>query len=204
MAEVLARVRSEMQDRLKQIEAELAGVEELMAERARLERALATPPFAEEAGPRAARVPKPKAAKPRRARRGANRAAVRAAVETMPGASAAEVAGAAGVNRTQVYALLRAGVERGEFAAVELAGGQTGYRVAPPPAPVATAAPERAAAEPEAAVVAPAPEAVVEAPAATAAAPEAAAADAEAEPEGPDAPVEVEWRPLVGLVRTDA
>lgn len=46
MAEVIARVRREMQDRLKAIESELAAVESLIAEKARLERALATPPFA--------------------------------------------------------------------------------------------------------------------------------------------------------------
>jgi hypothetical protein len=46
MAEVIARVRREMQDRLKTIDSELASVESLIAEKARLERALATPPFA--------------------------------------------------------------------------------------------------------------------------------------------------------------
>ena len=47
MTEVLARVRQEMQDRLEQIEAELADVEPLIAERAALQRVLATPPFDE-------------------------------------------------------------------------------------------------------------------------------------------------------------
>jgi len=50
MAEVIARVRKEMEERLRQLEAELASVEPLIAERARLERALATPPFAAEPG----------------------------------------------------------------------------------------------------------------------------------------------------------
>jgi hypothetical protein len=39
--------RKEMQDRLREIESELAPVEALIAERARLEHALATPPFAD-------------------------------------------------------------------------------------------------------------------------------------------------------------
>ena len=45
MTEVLTRVAKEMQERLEQIEAELADVEPLIAERAELQRVLATPPF---------------------------------------------------------------------------------------------------------------------------------------------------------------
>jgi hypothetical protein len=141
MAEVIARVRKEMQDRLREIEAELAAVEALMAEKARLEHALAAPPFADAAPARkprsARRAPRP------RAPRGANRAAVHAALETMPGASVGELAAASGVGRPQVYALLRKGVEEGRVKTDELAGGQTGYRIAaqpetafPVPAPV--------------------------------------------------------------------
>ena len=46
---MIARVRKEMQDRLHEIESELASVEALIAEKARLEHVLATPPFAEAA-----------------------------------------------------------------------------------------------------------------------------------------------------------
>jgi hypothetical protein len=46
MADVIARMRSEMEERLKAIEAELASAEALIAEKARLEHALATPVFA--------------------------------------------------------------------------------------------------------------------------------------------------------------
>ena len=128
---MIARVRKEMQDRLNEIESELASVEALIAEKARLEHALATPPFAKEEPVAAA----PKRRKPARARapRGANRAAVRAALETMPGATVAEVSSASGVGRAQVYALLRAGVEKGELTQVELAAGQMGYRIASRP-----------------------------------------------------------------------
>jgi hypothetical protein len=127
MAEVIARVRKEMKDRLREIEAELTAVEALIAEKARLERALAAPPFADAAPARkpgrARRAPRP------RAPRGANRAAVYAALETMPGASVGELAAASGVGRPQVYALLRKGIEEGRVKTDELAGGQTGYRI---------------------------------------------------------------------------
>jgi hypothetical protein len=45
MTEVLDRVRKDLQERLEQVEAELAHVEPLIAERAELQRVLATPPF---------------------------------------------------------------------------------------------------------------------------------------------------------------
>ena len=58
---------------------------------------------------------------------------MRAALETMPGATVAEISAASGVGRAQAYALLRAGVEKGELKLVELAAGQMGYRVAVEP-----------------------------------------------------------------------
>ena len=137
---MIARVRKEMQERLREIESELASVEALIAEKTRLERALATPPFAA-AEPvkeqRPAKRRKPGSSK--RAPRGANRAAVRAALETMPGATVAEISAASGVGGAQAYALLRAGVEKGELKLVQRAAGQMGYRVAVEPA---TAFPE--------------------------------------------------------------
>ena len=45
MTEVLDRVRKDLLDRLEQVEAELAHVEPLIAEREELQRVLATPPF---------------------------------------------------------------------------------------------------------------------------------------------------------------
>jgi hypothetical protein len=145
MAEVIARVRKEMKDRLREIEAELAAVEALVAEKARLERALAAPPFADAD---AAPARKPRRATQPRAPRGANRAAVYAALETMPGASVGELAAASGVGRPQVYALLRKGVEEGRVKTDELAGGQTGYRIAAQPE-TAFPTPEPPADEPE-------------------------------------------------------
>jgi sugar-specific transcriptional regulator TrmB len=142
MAEVIAKVRKEMKDRLREIEAELAAVEALVAEMARLERALAAPPFADAAPARKRRATRP------RAPRGANRAAVYAALETMPGASVGELAAASGVARPQVYALLRKGIEEGRVKTDELAGGQTGYRIAAQPE-TAFPAPAPPALEPE-------------------------------------------------------
>jgi hypothetical protein len=144
MAEVIARVRKEMKDRLREIEAELAAVEALVAEKARLERALAAPPFADGAPAR-----KPRRATRPRAPRGANRAAVYAALETMPGASVGEISAASGVVRPQVYALLRKGIDEGRVKTDELAGGQTGYRIATQPE-TAFPAPAPPVEEPEA------------------------------------------------------
>jgi hypothetical protein len=134
MADVFTRVQRELQDRLRRVEAELAATDGLRAEKAQIEHALALPPFVDAEPARArtsARPSRPRAPKVR-APRGANRAAVVAAVERMPGATAGEIAAAARVGRAQVYALLRAGVERGALRVVELAGGQNGYQVARP------------------------------------------------------------------------
>ena len=64
MAEVIARVRKELQERLEELEAELANVEALTAERAQIQRALATPPFATPDPPRRARRARPAPAAP--------------------------------------------------------------------------------------------------------------------------------------------
>jgi hypothetical protein len=140
-------VRKEMKDRLREIEAELAAVEALAAEKARLERALAAPPFADAAPARKPRSAR-RATQPR-APRGANKAAVYAALETMPGASGGEIAAAARIGRPQAYAILKKGIEEGQVKTDELAGGQTGYRIAaqpetafPPPAGEPVVAPE--------------------------------------------------------------
>jgi hypothetical protein len=146
MADVFARVQRELQDRLAQVEAELATAEGLRTEKARIEHALAVPPFATGApaapARTARRASRSRTPKPR-APRGANRAAVYTALDRMPGASAGEIAAAARVGSAQVYALLRAGVEQGELKAVELGGGHTGYQSA---RPVETAFPSAAAA----------------------------------------------------------
>jgi hypothetical protein len=126
MAAVIARERKEMKDRLRKVEAELATVEALVAEKARLERALAAPPFAD-APPAPARKPRAP-----RALRGANRAAVYAAMETMPGAS---VGGSPRPRASDANRPTRccAPASRRANKTVELAAGQMGYRIAAQP-----------------------------------------------------------------------
>ena len=70
---------------------------------------------------------------PKRAARGANRAAVLGVLGERPGAGASELAAASGVARPVLYALLKTLAERGEVAKQELPGGTTGYRLAPEP-----------------------------------------------------------------------
>jgi hypothetical protein len=135
MADVIARVRAEMQARLKQIEGELRSVEALIAEKGKLDQALSTPPFAETPSApsrRQAASSKPAGAR-KRAAKGANKTAVHEAVRNMPGASSGEIATASRVDKAQVYNILRAGVENGHLVAVDLGGGTRGYRINEPP-----------------------------------------------------------------------
>jgi hypothetical protein len=160
MAEMIARLRADIENRLREIEGELAALEPLAAEKAKLEHVLATPPFAAEPP---VRRPRAKAAA-KRAPRGANKAAVFEAVRNMPGASPGEIAAASKVGKPQVFNVLRTGVEKAELATVDLGGGRKGYRInerpetafpAPQPRPDEPPAaeapePETAAPEPEA------------------------------------------------------
>ena len=152
MAEMIARLRADIENRLREVERELSALEPLAAEKAKLEHVLASPPFADE---RPARR-KPAKAAAKRAPRGANKAAVYEAVRNMPGASPGEIAAAAKVAKPQVFNVLRAGVEKAELAPVDLGGGRKGYRINEQPE---TAFPAPAAPEPEAAAPEPEPEA---------------------------------------------
>jgi hypothetical protein len=152
MAEMIARLRADIENRLREIEGELAALEPLAAEKAKLEHVLATPPFAVDAS---VKRPRTKST-PKRAPRGANKAAVYDAVRDMPGASPGEIAAAAKVGKPQVFNLLRTGVEKAELTTVDLGGGRKGYRINeqpetafPAPAPVEppVPAPEAAASE---------------------------------------------------------
>jgi hypothetical protein len=68
-----------------------------------------------------------------RAPRGANRAAVLEAVRERPGASAGELAAAAGISRPIVYTLLNRLTERGELVRSALPSGGNGYSLPPEP-----------------------------------------------------------------------
>jgi Sugar-specific transcriptional regulator TrmB len=67
-------------------------------------------------------------ARPQRAPRGQNRARVLEIVTERPGATAAEIASASGVQRTIVYAVLRRLQSEGEVTSSELPSGTTGWR----------------------------------------------------------------------------
>jgi hypothetical protein len=116
MAEILDRIHAEIRERLAASRAAAQEYERLQAALAAL------------GGPAAPAPARRRPAQPR-APRGANRAAVLRALEERPGASASELAAAAGVNRTVLYGLLNRLVERGEVAKEPLPGGSTGYRL---------------------------------------------------------------------------
>ena len=134
MAEMIARVRKEMQDRLKEIESELASVEALIAEKARLEHALATPPFADAEPAKAAAAPA-KRRKPARARAPRGREPRRGPRRAGDDARRHRRRDLGRVRRRPRPGLRAAarGVEKGELTLVELAAGQMGYRIASKP-----------------------------------------------------------------------
>jgi CRP-like cAMP-binding protein len=139
VSDVIADLRRQMQDRLKEIERQLAGMESLAREREQLEAALAQPPFASAPARAAARRPAAKRSAPRRAARpraprGANRQAVLAAVSERPGVTAATIADVTKISKAVTYNTLAKLVAQGELEKTELPGGQTGYKTATPAA----------------------------------------------------------------------
>jgi sugar-specific transcriptional regulator TrmB len=135
VSDVIAGLRRELEERLKEIERQLAEHQPLLREREQIEAALAQPPFAATAPARAAakRAPAPRS-KPaaKRAPRGANREALLKAVDERPGASASELADVTKIARAVTYNTLAKLVEQGRLEKTELPGGQTGYKLATP------------------------------------------------------------------------
>jgi len=135
MSDVIADLRRQMQERLKEIEKELKGVDDLLREREQIEAALAQPPFATgrpaaaAAAPR--RAPARRSTRPR-APRGANREAVLTAVGERPGVTAATIADITKISKAVTYNTLAKLVEQGKLEKTELPGGQTGYKAAAP------------------------------------------------------------------------
>jgi hypothetical protein len=119
MSDVIADLRSQMQERLNVIERELKDVEGLVREREQIEAALARPPFAAERVSSRARAP-----------RGANRDAVLSAVGERPGVTAATVADVTKISKPVTYNTLAKLVAQGKLEKTELPGGQTGYKAA--------------------------------------------------------------------------
>lgn len=135
MSDVIAGLRRDLEQRLKDIERELAEHEPLVRERDQIEAALALPPFAGTAPARPATAKRaPAARKPaaQRAPRGANREALLEAVDQRPGASATELASVTKISRAVTYNTLAKLVEQGKVAKTDLPGGQTGYKPAAP------------------------------------------------------------------------
>jgi hypothetical protein len=128
VSDVIADLRRQMQDRLKEIDGELKSVEALVSEREQIEAALAQPPFATartNAAPR--RAPARRSTRPR-APRGANREAVLNAVSERPGVTAATIADVTKISKAVTYNTLAKLVEQGKLEKTELPGGQTGYK----------------------------------------------------------------------------
>jgi predicted HTH transcriptional regulator len=133
VSDVIADLRRQMQDRLKEIERQLKDLDGLVREREQIEAALAQPPFAAE--PRAAaaarRAPARRNSRPR-APRGANREAVLTAVGERPGVTAATIADVTKISKAVTYNTLAKLVAQGKLEKTELPGGQTGYKSAAP------------------------------------------------------------------------
>ena len=134
MSDFIGDLRRDLEQRLKEVERQLGGVEHLMQERDQLRAALAQPPFAASARP----ATKGTSARKSRTRapRGANREAILGIVGERPGVSAAEIADVTKISRAVTYNTLSKLVAQGRLAKTELPGGQTGYTPASEPAPV--------------------------------------------------------------------
>lgn len=132
MSDVIAGLRRDLEQRLKDIERELAGHEPLLIEREQIQAALASPPFAADAPSRPAAKRAPAAAKApaKRAPRGANREAILKVVGERPGVTASEISDVTKIARAVTYNTLAKLVENGQLEKTELPGGQTGYKVA--------------------------------------------------------------------------
>jgi hypothetical protein len=134
LSDVIADLRNQMRQRVKDIDRELAGFEGLVREREQIAAALAQPPFAGEAraaAPVAARRAERKSTRPR-APRGANREAVLTAVAERPGVTAATIADVTKISRAVTYNTLAKLIQQGMIEKTELPGGQTGYKAGTP------------------------------------------------------------------------
>jgi sugar-specific transcriptional regulator TrmB len=126
VSDFIGDLRRDLEQRLKEVERELANVDPLLRERDRLRAALATPPFAASARPA---TPRPQRT---RAPRGANREAILSIVGERPGVTAAEISDVTKISRAVTYNTLAKLVEQGKLDKTELPGGQTGYKPAQP------------------------------------------------------------------------
>jgi sugar-specific transcriptional regulator TrmB len=127
VSDVITGLKRDLEQRLTDIERELAAYEPLMREREQIEAALSQPPFAAERRPAATRGTSPRK-QTSRAPRGANREAILTVARERPGVSAAEISDVTKISRAVTYNTLAKLVEQGKLEKTELPGGQTGYR----------------------------------------------------------------------------
>jgi sugar-specific transcriptional regulator TrmB len=127
VSDFIGDLRRDLENRLKEVDRELAGVEPLMRERERLVAALSTPPFAAPGRPVATKGTSPRKARTR-APRGANREAILSVVTDRPGTTAAEISDVTKISRAVTYNTLAKLIEQGKLEKTELPGGQTGYK----------------------------------------------------------------------------
>lgn len=138
MADLLDRIRGELQERLQESRAAALEYERLQQALA----ALGGTAGQDEPAPLPSRTARPAGTRRRtRARRGAatkqgqraprgqNRERVVRAVGDRPGVTAPELAAVSGVKGGTLYALLRRLIEEGTMTKHELPGGDTGYRL---------------------------------------------------------------------------
>jgi sugar-specific transcriptional regulator TrmB len=128
VSDFIGDLRRDLEQRLKEVERELANVDPLLRERDRLRAALATEPFA---GPARSATKGTSPRKQRtRAPRGANREAILTVAGERPGVTAAEIADVTKISRAVTYNTLAKLIEQGKLEKTELPGGQTGYKPA--------------------------------------------------------------------------
>jgi sugar-specific transcriptional regulator TrmB len=136
VSDVIAGLRHDLEQRLKEIERELAEHEPLLRERDQIQVALEQPPFADgsrtRSAPAAKRAPATRKPAAKRAPRGANREAILTLVGERPGVSASEISSVTKIARAVTYNTLAKLVEQGQLEKSELPGGQTGYKAATP------------------------------------------------------------------------
>ena len=126
MSDFIGDLRRDLENRLKEVDRELAGVDHLMRERERLQQALSMPPFASPTRP-ATKGTSPRKQRTR-APRGANREAILSVVGERPGTTAAEISDVTKISRAVTYNTLAKLVEQGKLEKTDLPGGQTGYK----------------------------------------------------------------------------
>jgi len=129
VSDVIAALKRDLEQRLNDIERELAAYEPLLQERDQIQAALSRPPFAAERRPAATRGTSSRK-QSSRAPRGANREAILSVVGERPGVSAAEIADVTKISRAVTYNTLAKLVAQGRLEKTELPGGQTGYKPA--------------------------------------------------------------------------